>query len=202
MVEAWCFGCCQAHQGLPVGFLLLRYSVLCTVESLSCFISFLYLDLHVLGDDAWISLGSFMQTKHLCVLIHIWTKGEVGAPWNRFKPSSKIFLLTVPRLYFFCGSFVLFMSCVFHAFASVHCCLVVTRRERADLLALVCDVYCDVVTFPQMWYLIVSIPVTCSLSYLYSESTAPDWYRIMKCVSVYLEWKSYKGVEIQTKVWF
>ena len=21
----------------------------------------------------------FMQTKHLCVLIHIWTKGEVGA---------------------------------------------------------------------------------------------------------------------------
>ena len=26
-----------------------------------------------------------MQTKHLCVLIHIWTKGEVGAPWNWFK---------------------------------------------------------------------------------------------------------------------
>ena len=32
-----------------------------------------------------------MQTKHLCVLIHIWIKGEVVAPWNRFKPSSKIF---------------------------------------------------------------------------------------------------------------
>ena len=29
------------------------------------------------------------------------------APRNRFKPSSKIFLLTVPRRYFFCGSFVL-----------------------------------------------------------------------------------------------
>ena len=28
------------------------FSVLCTVESLSCFISFLYLDLYVLGDDA------------------------------------------------------------------------------------------------------------------------------------------------------
>ena len=37
-------------------------------------------------------------------------------------------------------SFVLFMSCVCHAFASVHCCLVVTCWERADLLALVCDV--------------------------------------------------------------
>ena len=32
-----------------------------------------------------------MQTKYLCVLIHIWIKGEVGAPWNRFKPASKIF---------------------------------------------------------------------------------------------------------------
>ena len=29
------------------------------------FISFLYLDLYVLGDDALISYGSFMQTKHL-----------------------------------------------------------------------------------------------------------------------------------------
>ena len=33
--------------------------------------SFLYIDLYVLGDDALISQGSFMQTKHLCVLIHI-----------------------------------------------------------------------------------------------------------------------------------
>ena len=40
------------------------------------------------------------------------------------------------------------MSCVCHAFASVHCCLVVTCWERADLLALVCDVFCH---FP-MWH--------------------------------------------------
>ena len=32
------------------------------------------------------------------------------------------------------------MSCVSHALASVHCCLVVTCWERADLLALVGDV--------------------------------------------------------------
>ena len=57
-----------------------------------------------------------------------------------FKPSSKIFLLTVPRQYFLCGSFVLFMFCVCHAFASVHCCLVVTCLQRIDLLSLVCDV--------------------------------------------------------------
>ena len=36
---------------------------------------------------------------------------------------------------------MLFMSCVFRAFASVHCCPVVTRCERADLLALVCEVF-------------------------------------------------------------
>ena len=35
MVGAWCFGCCWSHRGLSVGFLLLRYPVLFTVESLS-----------------------------------------------------------------------------------------------------------------------------------------------------------------------
>ena len=45
------------------------------------------------------------------------------------------------------------------------------RGERADLLALVCDVYCDFVTFPfrilgQVWYLIKSILGPSSLSYL------------------------------------
>ena len=34
---------------------------------------------------------------------------------------------------------MLFMSCVGHAFASVHCCVVFTCWERAVLLALVCD---------------------------------------------------------------
>ena len=65
---------------------------------------------------------------------------------------------------------MLFLSCVCHAFDFVHCCLVVTCRERADLLALVCDVNCDFVIFPfgilrQVWYLIVLIPGPCCLSY-------------------------------------
>ena len=67
---------------------------------------------------------------------------------------------------------MLHMSCVCHAFTSVHYCLVVTCRERVDLLALFCDVYCDFVTFPsgilgQVRYLIVSIPDPCCLSYFY-----------------------------------
>ena len=52
-----------------------------------------------------------------------------------------------------------FVSCVPHAFASVHCCRVVTCWEKAVLLALVGDVYYIFVNFPcgilgQVWYLI------------------------------------------------
>ena len=46
---------CQANRGLPVGFCLLRYSVLFIVESLSLLYLFFYLDIYVLGDDALIS---------------------------------------------------------------------------------------------------------------------------------------------------
>ena len=52
-------------------------------------------------------------------LIHTWTKGEVGALWNQFKPSSIIFLLTVPRRCFFCESFMLLLSCFCSAFVPV-----------------------------------------------------------------------------------
>ena len=44
-----------------------------------CFISFLYLDLYVLGDDALIGKESCMQTKYLYDLIDNWTEDEVGA---------------------------------------------------------------------------------------------------------------------------
>ena len=46
---------------------------------------------------------------------------------------------------------MLFMSCVCHAFVSVHLCLVVTNWERDDLLALVYDVLLCFCHFP-MWY--------------------------------------------------
>ena len=99
-----------------------------------------------------------------------------------FKPSCKIFLLTVPRRHFFYGSFVLFMSCVCHAFASVQCCLVVTCWERADLLLLFVMFNCVFVTFPYgilglVWYLIISIPDLCCLSYFngYAESSLVIW---------------------------
>ena len=46
---------------------------------------------------------------------------------------------------------MLFMYCVCHAFASVHCCLVVNFGKRAGLMALVCDALLCFCHFP-MWY--------------------------------------------------
>ena len=72
----------------------------------------------------------------------------------------------------FVDSFMLFMFLVCHVFLSGHSSLVITCWERADFLALLCVMfYCDFVTFPrgvlgQVWYLIVSIPDLCPLSYL------------------------------------
>ena len=36
-----------------------------------CFVSFLYLDLYVMGDGALVVWGSLVRAWHLCVLIHI-----------------------------------------------------------------------------------------------------------------------------------
>ena len=76
------------------------------------------------------------DNNYFSLILRIWG-------WHcetRLSPPVKIFLLTDPRRCFFCGPFVLFMSWVCHAFVSVHCWLVLTCWERADLLALVCDV--------------------------------------------------------------
>ena len=71
-------------------------------------------------------------------------------------------------MFFVCLVFLMF-------FSPVHCCLVVTCWERPDFLALVGDVslyYCIFVTFPcgilsQVWYVIVSFPDICRLTFNY-----------------------------------
>ena len=61
---------------------------------------------------------------------------------------------------------------VCHAVLSVHCNIVVTCWESANLLALLYVMFSYVfVTFPcgtlgQVWYLIVSIPDLCLLTYI------------------------------------
>ena len=70
-----------------------------------------------------------------------------------FKPSSKIFLLTVPMRYFFCGSFMLFLSCDCFAFVRV-CLLFVALWSPAgkgltSWLSFVTS-NCEFVTFPMV----------------------------------------------------
>ena len=67
--------------------------------------------------------------------------------------------------------------------ASVYMCLVVTCWERADLLAIVCGVLLRVCHFPnvilgQVWYLIVSIPDLCILTYFLNLSNVSSWETI------------------------
>ena len=114
--------------------------------------------------EMWILIGriwikSLSRRRTDWKLVFIGMKGSCGEPFcskrlwdrNRFKPSSKIFYWPfqggtsfVDLLCFF---FVL--SCVCYVLcASVYMCFVVTCWERADLLALVCGVFCEFVTFP------------------------------------------------------
>ena len=81
-----------------------------------------------------------------------WSTSELRARLvrlNRFKPSSKIFCwpfqggTSFVDLLCFC-----FVLCLLFLCASVYMCFVVTCWEGADLLALVCGVCCEFVTFP------------------------------------------------------
>ena len=73
--------------------------------------------------------------------------------------------------------FLLFMFRVCHAVLYVHCSLVDTCWERANLLAVWLVIFsCVFVTLPcgvlgQVWNLIVSIPDPCILPYFHKAST-------------------------------
>ena len=77
---------------------------------------------------------------------------NLGSGWRRetgLSPPVKSFT-DRSKAVLFCGSFM-FLFCLVFAMslcASLYMCFVVTCWERADLLALVCGVYCEFVTFP------------------------------------------------------
>ena len=102
-------------------------------------------------------------------MIHsVVSKTELVAHWGE----KKSFNLKALSFESFCGSFM-FLFCLVFAMSlctSVYMCFVVTCWEGADLLALVCGVLLWVCHFPigilgQVWYLIVSIPDLCTLTY-------------------------------------
>ena len=95
------------------------------------------------------------------------------APWNWFKPSSKIFLLTfqggTSLVDHLCFAFVMFSRLFIAALLSP------AGKGLTSWLLFVMS-SCDFVTFPngilgQLWYLIVLIPDLCHLSYFLQNFT-------------------------------
>ena len=102
-----------------------------------------------------------------------WTSSwENLTPWNRFKPySSKIFLLTVPRRCFLCGSFMLFLFCFCYVFMRI-CLLMPCGHLLGNDWPLGFRMWCLIVKlslshwYPRrVWCFNVSIPDLCPLSY-------------------------------------
>ena len=101
-----------------------------------------------------------MRTKHLCVLIHFRIKGEVGTVKHILVLQYFALIILLWIL------FLLFMLrvCLCYAVLSVLCSLVITFRERADLMALLYVMFSSVFCHFPIWcpgqvcYLIVSIP--------------------------------------------
>ena len=91
---------------------------------------------------------------------------------------------------------MLFMSCVCHAFASVHCCRLLFVMMDCVFVNFPCDI------LGQVWYLIVSIPDLCRLSYFHTFTVLIIYYFWMtntslfcqiflsKVVIFYLKWDS------------
>ena len=110
-----------------------------------CFISFLYLDLYVLGDGALISRGSFVQTKHLCVLLIVrLARRETGLspPVKYFTDRSKEVLL----LWIIYVISVLFLLC-FRARRFIDILWSPAGKWLTFWLSFVMS-NCEVVTFP------------------------------------------------------
>ena len=91
-----------------------------------------------------------MQTKHLCVLIHIWTKGVAGAPLNWFKPSSKIFYWPFQGLTSFVDLLWVFsILCLLCLCTRLFICALWSPAGKGltSWLSFVVS-YCEFVTFP------------------------------------------------------
>ena len=79
LVGDWCFAVCRAHGVCLLYFFSSGVRFCLLLGPCLCFVSFLCLDVCVLGDDALMGWASFMRARYLCILGRIWIGGEVGA---------------------------------------------------------------------------------------------------------------------------
>ena len=131
----------------------------------------------------------------LCLLCFVtfpnvpWSTSELRArlvPWNWFKPSSKIFLLTNPRQYLFCGSFKFYVLC-FSCFSV--CSLLPSDHLLRKLTS---------------WLLLVMLIVFLLLPHMVSWVRCGNWlYRflIFAIFLTLLTTKFYFSIAIQVDLW-
>ena len=77
---------------------------------------------HYTGSGVVLDGEERAELSSLCI-VTVSVSGSSSRPSNIFKPSSNYVLLTVPRWYFFYGSFLLFVFRVCHAVLSAPCSL-------------------------------------------------------------------------------
>ena len=112
--EAWSFECSAVVQELELTLEFVRHP-----RDLQVSVATRFCRVLIFASSQYLSVIYLFH-----VMIHWWVRkpprgpnncmfwamikaeGEVGYPWNRFKPPS-IFILTVPRRYFCCGSLLL-----------------------------------------------------------------------------------------------
>ena len=122
-----------------------------------------------------------------------WSTSELRVSltlWNWFKPSSKILILTVPRRCFLCRSFVCCFFCVLFFSCFCVCSLLPYGHLLGKgwplgscwwCLLYLCYFPCGILC--QVWYLIVSFPDLCLLSYLH-WSISHDNVSVKKMINV------------------
>ena len=150
MVGAWCFGCLSSPPGFTcwISFAPVFSFIYCWVLifALSPILIYIYCISWFIYSRRWCidKLGVFHANQiSMCLYPHL----NLGWGWRLeigLSPPVKVFLLTVPRRFFFFESFLLVMLHVdVHcAVVSVPCSLVVTFWELADLLNAVFIVFC------------------------------------------------------------
>ena len=87
--------------------------------------------------------------KRYLVFLKLWKCYQDIISYTALSPPVKYFTDRSKAVLLLWIFYVFVLSCVCYVLcASVYMCFVVTCWERADLLALVCGVFCEFVTFP------------------------------------------------------
>ena len=132
MVGVWCFGCCQAHGGLPVGFLLLRHSVSFTFESLSL-LHLLFISWFICSKRWWIDkLRVFRANTSELRVRFARHETSLSPPVKYATDRSRAVLYFVDHLCYFCLVFC-------YAFMRV-CLLVVCWKGLTSWLSFVTSI--------------------------------------------------------------